>query len=58
MALLLFFVSKSPGGYAIYHQNASVLEIQNFTPAYIKDGHTYRRTPYGQFSQSQNSLDA
>ena len=35
---LLFFISKSPGGYVIYHQNAWVLEIQNFTPAYIKDG--------------------
>ena len=33
--LLLFFVSKSPGGYAIYCRNARVLEMQNFTPAYM-----------------------
>ena len=30
--LLLFFISKSPGGYAIYLRNARVLEMQNFTP--------------------------
>ena len=34
-ALFLFFSSKSPGGHAIYRQNARVLEMWNFTPAYI-----------------------
>ena len=29
------FISESPGCYAIYPQNAQVLEMQNFTPAYI-----------------------
>ena len=37
-SLLLFFISKSPGGYAIYCRNARVhvLEMQNFTPAYMR----------------------
>ena len=35
MAFLLFSISKSPGGCAIYRQNARVLEMQNFTPAYM-----------------------
>ena len=30
-----FFSFKSPGGHAIYRQNARVLEMWNFTPAYI-----------------------
>ena len=30
-----YFSSKSPGGHAIYRQNARVLEMWNFTPAYI-----------------------
>ena len=34
--LLLFFISKSPGGYEIYRRNARVPEMQNFTPAYMK----------------------
>ena len=34
--LLLFFISKSPCGYATYRFNAWVLEMQNFTPAYSK----------------------
>ena len=34
-ALFLFFSSKSPGGHAIYRQNARVLEMWNFTSAYI-----------------------
>ena len=38
-----FFISKSAGGYAIYRQNARVLEMQNLTPAYMK-GWTYVRT--------------
>ena len=42
-SLLLFFISKSPGGKAIYCRNARVLEMQNFTPAYMK-GWTYVRT--------------
>ena len=41
--LLLFFITKSPGGYAIYHRNARVIELQNFTPAYMK-GWTNVRT--------------
>ena len=39
-SLLLFFISKSPGSCAIYCRNARVLEMQNFTPAYMK-GWTY-----------------
>ena len=46
-----FFIFKSPGGYAIYHRNARVLEMQNFTPTYIK-GWTYVQT-YGRFSKNQ-----
>ena len=38
---LLLFISKSPGGYAIYYRNAQVLEMQNFTPAYMKGTRTY-----------------
>ena len=41
--VVVFFISKSPGGYAIYCRNARVLEMQNFTPAYMK-GWTYVRT--------------
>ena len=41
--MLLFFISKSPGGYAIYCPNERVLEMQNFNPAYMK-GWTYVRT--------------
>ena len=33
--LVVFFLSKSPGGHAIYCRNARVLELQNFTPAYM-----------------------
>ena len=43
-----FFISKSPGGYAI----ARVLEMQNFTPTYMM-GWTR-----GRFSQNQYFLDA
>ena len=39
----MFFISESPGGYAIYCRNARVLEMQNFTPAYMK-GWKYVRT--------------
>ena len=35
-SLLLFFLSESPVSYAIYCRNARVLEMQNFTPAYMK----------------------
>ena len=42
-SLLLFLISKSPGGCEIYRRNARVLEMQNFTPAYMK-GWTYVRT--------------
>ena len=50
-SLLLFFISKSPGGYTIYCRNARVLEMQNFTPAYMKGWTHVRngRTPYGRF---------
>ena len=37
------FISKRPGSYAIYRRNARVLEMQNFTLAYMK-GWTYVRT--------------
>ena len=47
MAFLLFFISKSPGACAIYRQNARVVEMQNFTPAYIK-GWTYVRTIFSE----------
>ena len=33
--VFVFFSFKSPGGHAIYRQNARVLEMWNFTPAYI-----------------------
>ena len=39
VALLLLsfsFISKSPEGYAINRRNARMLEMQNFTPAYMK----------------------
>ena len=39
----MFFISKNPSGYAIYCRNARVLEMQNFTPPYMK-GWTYVRT--------------
>ena len=35
-SLLLFFISKGPGGCAIYRRNARVSKMQNFTPAYLK----------------------
>ena len=44
LLLLLLFISKSPGGYAIYCWNARVLEMQNFTPAYMKGTRTCGRT--------------
>ena len=47
VSLLLFFISKSPGGCAIYCRNARVLEMQNFTPAYRK-GWTYVRTIFSE----------
>ena len=47
MAFLLFFISKGPGGCAIYRQNARVVEMQNFTPAYMK-GWTYVRTIFSE----------
>ena len=31
-AWLWFFLSKTPGGHAIYRQNAQVSEVRNFTP--------------------------
>ena len=55
--VVVFFISKCPAGYAIYCRNARVLEMQNFTLAYVK-GWTYGRTPYGRFSPNQNLLDA
>ena len=52
-SLLLFFISKSPGGYTIYCRNARVLEMQNFTPAYMK-GWTHVRTYSVRTISSQN----
>ena len=40
VVVVVFFISKSPGGYAIYLRNARVLELQNFTAPYIT-GWTY-----------------
>ena len=34
--VVVFFLSKSPGGHAIYPRNARVLETQTFTAAYMK----------------------
>ena len=48
------FISKSPGGYAIYHRNARVLEMQNFTPAYMKRW-TYVRTRTDDFLRTKIS---
>ena len=50
--VIVVFISKSPGSFAIYRRNAQVLEMQNFIPAYMK-GWTY-----GRFSQNQNFFDA
>ena len=41
------FISKRPGSYAIYRRNARVLEMQNFILAYIK-GWTYVRTIFSE----------
>ena len=49
--VIVVFISKSPGSFAIYRRNAQVLEMQNFIPAYMK-GWTY-----GRFPQNQNFLD-
>ena len=46
-SLLLFFISKSPGSCAIYCRNARVLEMQNFTSAYM-NGWTYVRTIFSE----------
>ena len=46
-SLLLLFISKSPGGCAIYRRNTLVLEMQNFTPAYMKEW-TYIRTIFSE----------
>ena len=46
-SVLSFFISKSPGGYAMYRRNAWVLEMQYFTPAYMK-GWTYVRTIFSE----------
>ena len=55
--LLFFFVSKSLGRYAIYRQNARVLEMQNFISAYMK-GWTYVwwRTPVRMIFSEPNFL--
>ena len=55
--VVVVFISKRPGSYAIYRRNARVLKMQNFIPAYIR-WCTYVRTLYGRFSQSLNFLDA
>ena len=55
-ALVWFFLSKSPSGNAIYRQKAGVLEMQNFSPAFMK-GWAYVRN-YRDFVQNQNSLDS
>ena len=48
LLLLYFSLSKSPGGYAIYRRNARLLEMENFTPAYMKGGSTYERFSHNQ----------
>ena len=37
LLLMFFYLLKSRGGYAIYCQNACVLEMQNFTAAYMNE---------------------
>ena len=39
------FICKSLGGYEIYVRNGRVLEMQNFTPAYMKEW-TYARADF------------
>ena len=41
--VVVFFLSKTPGGHAIYRQNVQVSEVRNFIPAYM-NGWTYGRT--------------
>ena len=41
--VVVVFISKRPGSYAIYRPNARVLKMQNFIPAYIR-WCTYVRT--------------
>ena len=49
--VVVFFLSKSPaGGHAIYRRNARVLEMQNFTPAFM-NGWTYVRNVRTIFSE-------
>ena len=50
----LIFLSKSPGGHAIYRRNARMLEIQNFSSAH---GWTYDVRMYERISQNQNLLE-
>ena len=50
LLLLFLFLSKRPGGHAIYHRNAWVLEMQNFTPAFM-NGWTYVRNVRTIFSE-------
>ena len=48
LLLLYFSLSKSPGGHAIYRRNARLLEMENFTPAYMKGESTYERFSHNQ----------
>ena len=41
--VVVVFISKRSGSYAIYRRNSRVLEMQNFIPAYVK-GWTFVRT--------------
>ena len=52
--VVVVVISKSPGGYAIYRRNARVLEMQNFTPAYM-NGWTYVRTLTDDFLRTKIS---
>ena len=47
VVVFFLYISKSPGGYAFYRRNAGVLEMQDFTPAYII-GWTYVRTIFSE----------
>ena len=54
---MLLFLSKSPSGHATYRPNARiVLEMRNFTPAYMNVG-TYGRMNR-RFCRDKNFLDA
>ena len=53
LLLLFYYLLKSGLLYDLPPKNVRVLEIQNFTPAYMRGGRTY-----GPFCENQNFLDS